>query len=289
MEEREDKAAQANEASAGQESAGERCPVCGHMNPPEADVCGECGQRLLPTEVRHVSREEAFGIERPPLPPMEDRLGDTTVKPVKDARSEEPDASPSESGTSIEGKAKELGDSEFRYYFAPPKATLLLQPAGLMRRAGALFFDWILAIVLSVAVLYGAGAGEQLAELATVFSMERLGALDLEELSTSLYNVYLAMVLLSIVVPVGMYTLFTYYGGSTPGMRFFGIQVTRVDGADLSFGAAFLRAAVLWLFVMFAWIIYLPLAALYTYLDPRGRTIHDVLCGTNVYVRGPGG
>jgi uncharacterized RDD family membrane protein YckC len=289
MDEREDNAAANGEGSPEPEPAGERCPVCGHINPPEADVCGECGQRLLPTEIRYGSREEAFGVERRPLPPTEEALGDTTVKPVKDKPAEEPDKSSPEGGTSVEGKAQELDESEFRYFFASPQATLLLQPAGLMRRAGALFFDWILAILLSVTVLYGAGAGEELAELATVFSMESLGALDLEELSAPLYNVYLAMVLLSIVVPVGMYTLFTYYGGSTPGMRFFGIQVTRVDGAALPLGTAFLRAAVLWLFVMFAWIIYLPLAALYTYLDPRGRTIHDVLCGTNVYLRGPGG
>ncbi len=287
MEERDEKAAPSGDDAP--EPEGEPCPVCGNVNPPSADVCSECGQRLLPTKIHYHSREEAFGVERPPMPSPHDPIGETRVKPTDDAPPSEPETPSAQTGPSVEGQTQRLEDSEFKYFFAPPQGTLLLQPAGLMRRAGALIVDWLIAVMISVIVLYGAGAGEQLVELASVFSMEKFGALELENLSAQLYSVYTATALLNVVVPVGMYTVFTYFGGSTPGMWLFGIQVARIDGADLSLWIAFLRAAVLWLFILFAWVVYLPLAALYTYLDPRGRTIHDVLCGTNVYVRSPGG
>ena len=287
MEEREEQAAPSGEDAT--EPEGETCPVCGHLNLPEADVCSECEQRLLPTKVRYQSPEEAFGVERPPMRPMDDPMGDARVKPVDDAPPSEAEMPERQTGPSVEGQAQRLEESEFKYFFAPPQGTLLLQPAGLMRRAGALIVDWLAAVMIAVMILYGAGAGEQLVELASVFSMENFGAMELDKLSAPLYSVYLATALLNVVVPIGLYTVFTYFGGSTPGMRLFGIQVARVDGADLTLWIAFLRAAVLWLFVLFAWVVYLPLAALYTYLDPRGRTIHDVLCGTNVFVRSPGG
>jgi len=287
MEERDEKAAPSGDDAP--EPEGEKCPVCGHLNAPEADVCSECGQRLLPTKVHYQSPEEAFGVERRPIPPLDGPIGDTRVKPADDAPPSEADTPATQTGPSVEGQAQRLEDSEFKYFFAPPQGTLLLQPAGLMRRAGALIVDWLGAVMIAVMILYGAGVGDELVELASVFSMENFGAMELDKLSAPLYSVYLATALLNVLVPIGLYTVFTYFGGSTPGMRLFGIQVTRVDGADLSLWTAFLRAAVLWLFILFAWVVYLPLAALYTYLDPRGRTIHDVLCGTNVYVRSPGG
>jgi len=287
MEEHDEKAAPSGDDAS--ETEGEACAVCGQVNPPGADVCSKCGQRLLPTKVQYHSREEAFGVERPPIPPLRDSIGETRVKPVDDAPPSKPETPTTQTGPSVEGQAQKLEDSEFKYFFAPPQGTMLLQPAGLIRRAGALIIDWLIAVMISVIVLYVAGAGEQLVELASVFSMENFGALELDKLSAQLYSVYLATALLNVIVPVGMYTVLTYYGGSTLGMRLFGIQVTRIDGADLSLWIAFLRAAVLWLFILFAWVVYLPLAALYTYLDPRGRTIHDVLCGTNVYIRSPGG
>ncbi len=133
--------------------------------------------------------------------------------------------------------------------------------------------------------MYAAGAGEQLAELTSLLETQGWQVLGSESLASGMEAVLTALGLVQLLVAVGMYTLFIYYGGSTPGMLISGIRVTRVDGADVSFAVAFLRGTVFWLFIFFTMGLYLLVGALYTFLDPRGRAIHDVLTDTNVYLR----
>lgn len=94
-------------------------------------------------------------------------------------------------------------------------------------------------------------------------------------LSFGLLSPILAVLLL--VVPLAYHTLLI--GGrraSTLGMRFFGIEVRRIDGGPPGYPLAALQTIVFYATIMLtSWLILL--VALF---NGRGRTLHDYLCGT---------
>jgi len=245
--------------------SGERCPACGVINAPGADICSRCGQRLLPLEKRTGTRESYAGLSAGEAPSPEPR-------PAV--------GGPGEAGA----EAAESEGMELRYYFGPVRGGVTLRPAGLARRFLALCGDWILVNLVALLVAYVAGAGEQLAEFSRLVEQNGWHALA-GSLSGSMEAFLTALGAVQFAVALGLYTIFTAYGGSTPGMLLLGIQVTRTDGSQVTFPLAVARSAVLWLLIFLTMGAYLLVAALYTFIDPRGRSLHDVLTGTNVYLR----
>ncbi len=85
--------------------------------------------------------------------------------------------------------------------------------------------------------------------------------------------------LLVLLVPWGYHTLFI--GGraaATPGMRLFGLEVRRLDGGRPGYLLAGLLTAIFYVTVTFT----SSLVLLVALFNPRGRTLHDILCGTVV-------
>lgn len=115
----------------------------------------------------------------------------------------------------------------------------LLQPtghfpsAGLPRRLGALFYDFLLCLALMIitTLLYQQGllraiyGGEQL------LAMSRAGALDRDPV---LWSVLL-------LVTFGFFARFWTGNGQTLGMQVWGMRVQNVDGRAISLSQALLR------------------------------------------------
>ncbi|MFQ5783444.1 MAG: RDD family protein [Alphaproteobacteria bacterium] len=91
---------------------------------------------------------------------------------------------------------------------------------------------------------------------------------------------------LVLFIPLAYHTLFI--GGpasATPGMRLFRLEVRRLDGTRPGFLQAGLLTVMFYATVGFTGMLVLLIAL----FNPRGRTLHDILCGTLVtLVRKPG-
>ncbi len=269
-------------------SSSERCPSCGQDNPLGSEQCAACGQRLQPRLVSEVGNlggaqldhPSRFGNGETPLA-QPDSMADEEVN--AGARPEAKDGLASETT----GKdAQRMDEYGLRYSFPSAYSGLILQPAGVLRRAAALAADWILVSLLAMLVLHVGGMGAQLHELSQLmYSSQGFGALTNSALSPELKSMLSLIVAIELGLAVGMYIIFAVFGGSTPGMWMVGIQMCRIDGADITLKTAVLRAVLLWAFIYFTAGFYLLVAGLYVLIDPKGRSVHDLMSGTNVFLR----
>lgn len=148
-------------------------------------------------------------------------------------------------------------DEESARDFFDPDGDLSAFDGVILRRIVGYFVD-----VMLIALLTGL----------IVSSFWVLGVLTLGLLSP-----FLALIVL--IVPWGYHTLFI--GGSaaaTPGMRLFGLEVRRLDGGRPGYLLAGLLTAIFYVTVTFT----SSLVLLVALFNPRGRTLHDILCGTVV-------
>jgi uncharacterized RDD family membrane protein YckC len=113
--------------------------------------------------------------------------------------------------------------------------------------------------------------------IAAATSVAGIGFAVLGVLSFGLLSPLLAVLLL--IVPLAYHTLLIGGpGAATLGMRLFGIEVRRIDGAPPGYPLAALQTIVFYVTVAFtSWLVLL--VALF---NERGRTLHDYLCGTVV-------
>ena len=265
----------------------ERCPSCGGDNSARAEKCASCGQRLQPRSATQ-GKADWGGVAFPNA-----EVSDETPSepgPIEQRAESAPiDGQPAQD--TLEGRngpdemAKHIEDAGAQYYFPPAYTGLLLQPAGVMRRAAALAADWIIISLLTMVILQAGGMGEQLTILNNFAYTHGFGALAGNGLSTDLRATLSLIAVIELGLAVGMYIIFAVFGGSTPGMRFVGIQVCRMDGADITISTAILRTVLLWAFIYITAGFYLLVAGLYILIDPRGRSVHDMLAGTNVFLR----
>ncbi|MDF1536167.1 MAG: RDD family protein [bacterium] len=132
----------------------------------------------------------------------------------------------------------------------------VLQPAGFFRRFFAFALDWIVLSILADIVRFAYRFGGD--SRSDMVSMD--AAMGLSAILFFLY-----------------FTLFTAGGGQTLGKMVMGVRVVRMDGKDLSYGMAFLRA--------FGYIIssfFFCLGFLWAIWDRRKQAWHDKIAGTIV-------
>jgi uncharacterized RDD family membrane protein YckC len=129
--------------------------------------------------------------------------------------------------------------------------------AGFSRRLGAIVVDWIALSILADIVSFayrsgGKGKGEMM-------------SLD-------------ASMILSAVLILLYFTLFTGEGGQTLGKKILGIKVVRTDGSPVTYGRAFLRAFGYGISVFF----FTFLGFLWAAWDSKKQAWHDKIAGTIV-------
>ena len=104
---------------------------------------------------------------------------------------------------------------------------------------------------------------------------------DGADLSAGAVIAMVAVILVAIVIGLLYFPWFWARGGSTPGMRLFGLVVVRdTDGAPIGWGTALLRlvgwyVSSLVFYIGFIWI----------FVDKRRRGWHDLIAGTVVIRR----
>jgi uncharacterized RDD family membrane protein YckC len=271
---------------------GERCAACGQVNADSVETCAKCGQRLLPVVIRRTSDLPPIGFPRLDSTQATDTPADAPSQDAANAHISADETANREGGAGQEAQVdgpvagpKHVDETDVKYYFGPSYPGILLQPAGLFRRAAATALDWVLINLLAMLVLYAAGWGTQLNELNQLAYSQGLAAFSTDTLPPDLATAATILTFLTIGLAIGLYAIFIAYGGATPGMRLLRIQVCRSDGADVGLGTALLRAAVLWLFIFFTAGFYLIIAGLSVLIDPKGRAVHDHLTNTNVFLK----
>ncbi len=265
----------------------ERCPSCGGDNPAGAEKCAVCGQRLQP-RAAVAAKPDWGGAALNGMPTSNDASGNIEPHEQREAdapQDELPARDSLESTNGSDEKAKHIEDAGAQYYFPPAYTGLLLQPAGVMRRAAALAADWIIISLLTMVILQAGGKGAQLTALNSFAYTQGFGALAGSGMPADMRAMLSLIAGIELGLAVGMYIIFAVFGGSTPGMRLVGIQICRMDGADITVSTAILRAVLLWAFIYFTAGFYLIVAGLYILIDPKGRSIHDMFAGTNVFLR----
>lgn len=274
-----------------QDSGSERCPACGRDNLSGAEKCSECGQRLLPASqipsrismgvsFRQLQQDDAAPETIPP--PDTSPVGQSEDVPEQPPM-DEPSAT-SQMGNQANGP-RHIDETDFRYYFAPSYPGIILQPAGFIRRAAALAADWIMVNLLAMLVMYIGGWGTQLNELNQLIYSQGLSSLSSSALPASIATTASILAMVELGLAIGLYAIFSAYGGATPGMYLVGIQICRLDGADVGLISAITRAVILWLFIFLTAGFYLIVAGITMLIDPKGRSVHDYLCGTNVFLK----
>lgn len=137
------------------------------------------------------------------------------------------------------------------------------QPAGLLRRLGALFYDWLLIVALwfvLTALLLPFTGGEALPERGPW------------------HWAYQALLTLT---ALGFYLWFWRKGGQTLGMRAWCLRLVDEEGETPTLRAMLRRA----LWAVPSWGLF-GLGVLAMYLDHERRALHDRLSGTRVIVEG---
>jgi len=135
------------------------------------------------------------------------------------------------------------------------------QPAGFLRRLGALCYDWLLIIALwfvLTALLLPFTGGEALPERGPW------------------HWAYQAVLVLA---ALGFYLGFWRKGGQTLGMRAWRVRLVDEQGQTLSLPALLRRA----LWAVPSWGL-LGLGVLSMYLDPKRRALQDRMSGTRLIV-----
>lgn len=276
-----------NEGDAAAQS-GRKCPVCGANNEANAEACRECGQRFLPTQVHYRSVGEALGVPHEDTEPAPGRESPLDYESRRDAPEARAQAQEEQRIASEQRRAEEPEDqgSQFRYLFTPQVMEAPAKPAGLGKRTVALALDWVAVYLVFTFVLYFIGADTVVAEVERLFLEQGFAAFaDPEALPASLGQAIWILTVLMWSLLIGLHAAFTAYGGSTPGKAIMGIKVTKFDGSEVGLGAALLRSAFLWVFTYLTMGLYLVFAAIYTLIDPYGRSIHDIVAGTRVLRR----
>lgn len=265
----------------------ERCPSCGGDNPAGAEKCAVCGQRLQPKSVS-ATKADWGGVAFSSMPANDEVSGNLEPREQRDVDApldELPAQDALESHNASDETAKHIEDAGAQYYFPPAYTGLLLQPAGVMRRGAALAADWIIISLVTMVILQAGGMGAELTALNNFAYTQGFSALAGSGMPADLRATLSLIAVIELGLAVGMYIIFVVFGGSTPGMRMVGIQVCRMDGADITLFTAVLRAVILWAFIYFTAGFYLIVAGLYILIDPKGRSVHDMLAGTNVFLR----
>jgi uncharacterized RDD family membrane protein YckC len=271
--------------------SGRKCPVCGANIVPDAEACPECGQRFQPSSVRYRSVGEALGVHPEDKEPDYkahhsndfEKSGDA---PEARAQGEEEQRVAAEQRRAMEQPRQELPEdegSQFRYLFTPQVVEAQVKPASLGKRTLALALDWVTVYLVFTIVLYFIGAETVVAEVESIFLERGWAAFaDPEALPAGVGHAMELLTVLILALLIGLYAVFTAYGGSTPGKAIMGIKVTKFDGSEVGLGAALLRSAFLWVFTYLTMGLYLVFAGLYCLIDPYGRSVHDIVAGTRV-------
>ncbi|MGK0673183.1 MAG: RDD family protein [Halothiobacillaceae bacterium] len=133
------------------------------------------------------------------------------------------------------------------------------QPVGLLRRLGALFYDWLLILALwfvLTALLLPLTGGEALPQ------------------QGPWHWAYQAFLGLS---ALGFYLGFWRKGGQTLGMRAWGVRLVDGSGRTPTMRAMLIRA----LFALPSWGLF-GLGVLCMLFDPERRALHDRMSGTRL-------
>ncbi|MES9956609.1 MAG: RDD family protein [Sedimenticola sp.] len=141
--------------------------------------------------------------------------------------------------------------------------TITAEPAGLLRRLGALLYDSLLigGLLMLASIII------------TVPTEMLLGA----ETSAKVSKTLLAW--LWLLIPLFFFTWFWSRGGQTLGMRAWRLRVVCEDGTALDGKKALIRA----LCAVLSWLP-LGLGFLWSLFDPENRAWHDRLSGTRLVV-----
>ncbi|MFZ5466187.1 MAG: RDD family protein [Pseudomonadota bacterium] len=135
------------------------------------------------------------------------------------------------------------------------------QPAGLLRRLGALFYDWLLIVALwfvLTALLLPFTGGEALPERGPW---------------------HWAYQTVLLIVALGFYLWFWRKGGQTLGMRAWRVRLVDEEGETPTLRAMLRRA----LWAVPSWGL-LGLGVLSMYRDPERRALQDRMSGTRLIV-----
>lgn len=109
--------------------------------------------------------------------------------------------------------------------------------------------------------------------LVIAFRQSHISSLSINNLESALWLIYS----LHFSAALGYFTLLIGNGGMTLGKRIMGIKVISVDGAQVSFGKAFIRAIGYIVSALFLYVGFLIML-----LDSNSQTFHDKLSGTYV-------
>lgn len=133
--------------------------------------------------------------------------------------------------------------------------------AGLFRRIGALFYDWLLIVALWFVL--------------TAFLLPLTGGEALPEQGPWHWAYQGVLVL----VALGFYLAFWRKGGQTLGMRAWRVRLVDAQGGTPSLNAMLRRA----LWAVPSWSL-LGLGVIWMYFDPGCRTLQDRMSGTRLIV-----
>ena len=147
--------------------------------------------------------------------------------------------------------------------------------AGFWRRLVAYTVDniiinivfFILAVIITIAFIFGSISGKSTAWLANLTDPARIASIVL--LATAFY----------VLISIAYFTYFHGIKGRTPGKMLLGLQVLSAEGTSISFGTAFLRSVG----YLVSSIFYIGF--IWAAFDKRKQGWHDKIAGTVVIIR----
>ena len=150
--------------------------------------------------------------------------------------------------------------------------------AGFWRRLVAFMIDStivtiifvVLLIIAGLAFFFGAMSADNNAWIA-----------DLTNL-TGISSALLLILVFYLTINIAYFTYFHGTTGRTPGKMLLGLQVYCANGAEVSFGIAFLRAVG---YLVSSLLLTIPLGFIWAAFDKRKQAWHDKIAGTVVIIK----